>query len=51
MRYVENLEELYQNPDRKDLQWQLGVGQDIIDDAIRECEFANFIKHISKTHA
>jgi GMP synthase (glutamine-hydrolysing) len=43
MAYVGKLEELYAHPQRKDLRWQLKIDDDILDDAVRECEFRNFL--------
>ncbi len=48
--YVDKMEELYSEPDRKDLAWQLGVDEDIIDDDVREIEFKNWIKYIKSLH-
>ncbi len=44
--YVDKMEELYQEPDRKDLAWQLGIDEDIIDDDIRQLEFKNWIDFV-----
>ena len=46
MAYVERIEALAADPTRKDLRWQLRIDDDVLDDTIRECEFANWIKHI-----
>jgi GMP synthase (glutamine-hydrolysing) len=46
MAYVERIEALAAEPTRKDLRWQLKIDDDVLDDSIRECEFANWIKHI-----
>ncbi|HAK45164.1 MAG TPA: glutamine amidotransferase, partial [Spirochaeta sp.] len=46
--YVDKMEELYRNPDRTDLSWQLGVDEDIIDDTIRQAEFRNWIEYIKE---
>jgi GMP synthase (glutamine-hydrolysing) len=43
--YVDRLEALHREPDRKDLRWQLGIGDDIIDPVIRQLEFANWVRH------
>ena len=40
-----------EDPTRKDLRWQLKIGDDILDDTIREREFINWIKHIIKAPA
>lgn len=43
--YTGRLDALVAEPDRKDFRWQLGIDDDIMDDGIRELEFANWIKH------
>lgn len=43
--YVARLDQLVANPDRKDLRWQLAIDDDILDDAVRELEFVNWLKH------
>lgn len=44
--YVDKLEALYADPTRKDLRWQLKIDDDVLDPAIREREFVNFLKHV-----
>jgi len=44
--YVAQLEELHQNPGRKDLRWQLGIDDDLISADVRQIEFANWIKRL-----
>jgi GMP synthase (glutamine-hydrolysing) len=44
--HVERMETLHQKPDRKDLRWQLAVGDDIIDPGIRQCEVKNWIERL-----
>ena len=44
--YVDKMEELYRNPDRTDLLWQLGIDEDIMDDSIRQSEFRNWLVFI-----
>lgn len=43
--YVDRLEALHAEPTRKDLRWQLKIGDEVIDDAHRTCEFRNWLKH------
>jgi GMP synthase (glutamine-hydrolysing) len=43
--YSNKLEALHQEPARKNLRWQLAIGDDIIDPTIRELEFKNWITH------
>lgn len=45
MAYVERLEELHAEPSRKDLRWQLGVDDTILDDGIRQREFINWLNN------
>ena len=42
--YVEKLESLHADPTRKDLRWELGIGDELIDARIREVEFSNFVE-------
>ena len=44
--YVDKMEQLFIEPDRKDLSWQLGIDEDIIDDSIRQSEFKNWLDYI-----
>ena len=44
--YVDKMEELYKNPDRMDLSWQLGIDEDILDDSIRQSDFKNWLNYI-----
>lgn len=46
VQYCEKLETVYKDPSRKDIRWQLKVDEDILDDGLREREFANWIKHL-----
>ncbi len=43
MVYVERLEALHADPSRTDLRWQLGIGDDVLDPKIRQCEFINWL--------
>lgn len=40
---VERMKELADQPDRKDLRWQLVIDNDVLDRNIRQCEFSNWI--------
>ena len=42
-KYVDKLETLSQNPDRKDLRWQLDIDDDILIGRIRQVEFQNWV--------
>lgn len=44
--YVDKMEELYKDPGRTDLIWQLGIDEDILDDSIRQAEFKNWLDFI-----
>ncbi len=44
VRYVDRLEALAADPERKDLRWQLGIDDDILADEIRQCEFINWLR-------
>ena len=41
---VAKMKKLYQEPDRKDLRWQLVIDDDVLSDAIKECEFNNWLQ-------
>jgi GMP synthase (glutamine-hydrolysing) len=43
---VARLEALHREPARKDLRWQLGIDDDVIDPRIRQCEFSNWIERL-----
>jgi len=45
--YVKAMEDLYREPDRKDLLWQLGIDEDITDDSIRQADFRNWLEYIT----
>jgi len=40
---VARMERLFAEPDRKDLRWQLAIDDDVLDDGIRQREFANWV--------
>ncbi|MFP4502659.1 MAG: glutamine amidotransferase-related protein [Candidatus Hydrogenedentota bacterium] len=45
--YVEKLEAVYSAPEEhKAIRWQLKIDDDVIDEGIRQCEFANWLKYI-----
>ncbi|UCG16803.1 MAG: type 1 glutamine amidotransferase [Phycisphaerales bacterium] len=44
VQYVDRLEALAADPERKDLRWQLGIDDDILRDDIRQCEFVNWLR-------
>lgn len=46
--HVDKMEELYRDPERTDLIWQLGIDDDIIDDTIRQSEFKNWLYFIKE---
>lgn len=43
---VERMEALAHNPDRKDLRWDLVIGDDILDDSLRQCELRNWLEKV-----
>ncbi|MBI4873249.1 MAG: type 1 glutamine amidotransferase [Acidobacteria bacterium] len=45
-QYVEKLETLHRDPDRKDLRWQLDMDDDVLSDDVRQVEFRNWIHKI-----
>jgi GMP synthase (glutamine-hydrolysing) len=44
--YVEKLEALNRDPNRKDLRWQLDIDDDVLSDEIRQLEFRNWIRKV-----
>ena len=44
--YVNHLEALYQNPERKDLAWKLGIDADVMNPDVRQLEVRNWIKRL-----
>jgi GMP synthase (glutamine-hydrolysing) len=44
--YVEKLEALHRDPDRKDLRSQLDVDDNVLSDAVRQLEFRNWITNV-----
>ncbi len=43
---VARMETLAREPSRKDLRWDLAVGDDILDDGLRQCEFRNWLHKV-----
>ncbi len=41
---VQRMETLASDPSRKDLRWDVAVGDDILDDGIRQCELRNWVR-------
>ncbi len=41
---VQRMEALASDPSRKDLRWDVAVGDDILDDQIRQCELRNWVR-------
>ena len=41
--YVNLLKDLFAQPNRKDLRWQLAVDDDVLDEDVKRCEFRNWI--------
>ena len=45
LKYSADLDEIYKDETRKDLRWKYAIDDDLLSADIRECEFANWIKH------
>ncbi|KAK3247385.1 hypothetical protein CYMTET_43108 [Cymbomonas tetramitiformis] len=45
LKYVQQLEDLHEDPTRLDIKWMLGVDGDTMNDDIRLCEVRNWIRH------
>jgi GMP synthase (glutamine-hydrolysing) len=50
-RYIDRLEELAGQPDRKDLRWQLDIDNDVLAPDVRQVEFRNWIERLVLPHA
>jgi len=44
--YVDRMEALSADPNRKDLRWQLAIDDDVLSDSIRQCEFVNWLNKL-----
>jgi GMP synthase (glutamine-hydrolysing) len=49
LAYVERLEKVHADPGLKYVRWQLKIDDDLLDDAIREREFNNWLTHLVKS--
>lgn len=47
---VDRMGLLHREQDRKDLRWQLAIDDDVLDDTVRQCEFANWIEKLVKPY-
>lgn len=45
-QYARKLEDVYNEPERKDLKWELGIDEDILDRDYRVKEVRNWIEHL-----
>lgn len=43
---VQRMEALASDPSRKDLRWDVAIGDDILDDRIRQCELRNWVQKV-----
>jgi GMP synthase (glutamine-hydrolysing) len=46
LAYVDQLEALHADPDRRDLAWLLGVDEDVMDESVRRAEVRNWIERL-----
>jgi GMP synthase (glutamine-hydrolysing) len=44
---VASMETLGRQPDRRDLRWDLAVGDDLLDDRTRQCELRNWLETLA----
>lgn len=51
LAYVDKLEALHREPDRKDLRWQLDIDEDVLAPAVRQAEFRNWVETIVRPRA
>ena len=45
-KFIADLETLHADPSRKDIAWQLGIDQDVMDEDIRTLEVKNWIENV-----
>ncbi len=50
LEYVDQLEQLHNDPTRKDLSWRLGIDADLMDESVRQQEVKNWINHLVIPH-
>ncbi|MCP4603246.1 MAG: type 1 glutamine amidotransferase [Proteobacteria bacterium] len=43
---VSRMETLFENPDQKDLRWQMAIDDDVLKESIRYCEFVNWLNNL-----
>ena len=46
MNYVDDLEALHENPERKDIAWKLGIDADVMNEDVRHCEVRNWVNRL-----
>ena len=51
LRYAEEMKELFKNPHDEKLRQKLGVDETLLDDRIRQLEFANWLEHLVRPSA
>ena len=44
--YVSDLEKVFDNNSRKDLQWKYGIDEDVLSDSVRQLEFVNWLNKL-----
>ncbi len=45
-QFVEKLDTIHRNPERKDLRWQLAIDKDLLTESIVQCEFVNWLNNM-----
>ena len=45
--HAEKLKALHREPERRDLRWQLAIGDDVLDERIRQSDFANWLHELA----
>lgn len=45
-RIIDQMEQLYEHPDSKNLRWQLGIDDDILSEEIRRIDFRNWLNNL-----
>ncbi len=46
LSYIDDLETLHQDPNRKDIAWRLGIDADVMNEDVRLCEVRNWVNRL-----
>ena len=51
IKYVNDLEEIFNDNTRKDLMWKYGIDEDVLKDSVRQLEFCNWLNKLVIPHS